>query len=202
VSLKEGLLQIRQLKHYIIAATFVFVLGIILGYSNSDAFHTLLTAQIDHMQGIANGIKQSDHRQWSLFFTIFMNNMLASAMTILFGVFFGIFPLYFLISNGLMLGYIATDHTKGQTVLFYLKAILPHGIIEIPAIILACAFGLRFGFLMVEGLWSLLNIERRILFSLKFHAFFRSLVPVGGIVTVMMLVAAIIESTVSYSLLK
>jgi stage II sporulation protein M len=202
VSFKEGLWQIRQMKHYIIAATFAFVLGIFLGYSNSDAFHILLSAQIDHMNGIANGIKQSDHHQWSMFYVIFFNNMLTSVMAILLGAAAGIFPLFFLISNGLLLGYIATDHTKGHTILFYLKGILPHGIFEIPAFILACACGIRFGFLLIEGLWSLLKAERRTVFSVKFRGYFKSLVPLGIVITVMMLVAAIIESTVTYSLLK
>ena len=65
------------------------------------------------MQGIVDGIKQSDHQQWSLFSRIILNNLLASVMAILFGFFFGLFPLYFLVSNGLTVGYLAANRGDG-----------------------------------------------------------------------------------------
>jgi stage II sporulation protein M len=194
--------QFRPMKHYLIAAIFVFVSGVILGYADSAAFHNLVHAQMDQLQGMANKIKQSDHRQWSLFTQIYLNNMLASVMAILLGSFFGILPLYFLVSNGLMVGYLAANRPDGQTMLYFLKGILPHGIIEIPAFVLACSIGLRLGFLVLESFGSLLNQERRAQFQIKFRTYLKQLVPMMILVAGLMLLAAVIESTITYNLMK
>jgi stage II sporulation protein M len=190
------------MKHYVIAAIFVFVLGVVLGYTDSGAFHNLAHAQIDQLQGVAKQIKQSDHRQWSLFTHIFLNNMLASVMAIFLGTFFGILPLYFLVSNGLMVGYLAANRPDGLTILSFLKGILPHGIIEIPAFILACALGLRLGFLVLESFGGLFSQERKAQFQIKFRTYLKQLAPMVILVAGLMLLAALIESTITYNLMK
>jgi stage II sporulation protein M len=157
---------------------------------------------MEHLKGMSDKIKQSDHLQWSLFYHIFLNNMLASIMAVLLGFFFGIFPLFVLVSNGLLMGYVAADRSEGHTLLFFLKGILPHGIIEIPAFILACALGLRLGFLMLEGSVSLFSPIRKVQFQINFHSYLKQLVRMMIIITGLMLAAAIIESTVTYSIMK
>jgi stage II sporulation protein M len=194
--------QLQPMKHYVIAAALVFVLGVILGYTDPTAFDKLIHAQIDQLKGISDQIKQSDHQQWSLFSRIILNNLLACAMAILLGLFFGVIPLYLLVSNGLMLGYLAANLKEGVTIFYFLKGILPHGIIEVPAFILACALGLRLGFLMLESIASLINLERREKFQIKFRAFIKLLVPMMILITGLMLLAAIIESTLTYTLMK
>jgi stage II sporulation protein M len=194
--------QLRPMKHFVIAAAFVFMLGVILGYTNPSGFDKLIHAQMDQLQGMADKIKQSDHQQWSLFSRIILNNLLASAMAILLGLFFGVIPLYFLVSNGLLIGYLAANRSEGETIFYFLKGILPHGIIEVPTFILACALGLRLGFLMLESLGSLFNLERREKFQIKFRAFIKLLVPMLILITGLMLLAAIIESTLTYALMK
>jgi stage II sporulation protein M len=194
--------QLRPMKHYVIAAALVFVLGVILGYTDPSAFDKLIHAQMDQLKGMANAIKQSDHQQWYLFSRIILNNLLACGMAILLGLFFGIIPLYFLVSNGLLIGYLAANRTDGVTIFYFLKGILPHGIIEVPTFILACALGLRLGFLMLESIGSLFNLGRREKFQVKFRAFIKLLVPMLILITGLMLLAAIIESTITYALMK
>jgi len=202
MDIQRMLRQFRPMKHYIIAAACVFVLGIILGYTDSGAYQSLLQAQIDQLQGMADIIKQSDHQQLSLFSHILLNNLLASILSILLGLFFGIFPLYFLVSNGLLLGFVATDRSGGQTFLYFLKGIVPHGIFEIPAFILACALGLRLGFLMLESIGGLFNEERRLRFQINFRSYIKLLATGIIMVIVLMLLAAVIESTVTYALMN
>jgi stage II sporulation protein M len=194
--------QFRPMKHYVIAAIFVFVLGVILGYVDSGAFHNLVHAQMDQLKAMANQIKQSDHRQWSFFTHIYLNNMLASVMAILLGSFFGLFPLYFLVSNGLMIGYLAANRSDGLTMFYFLKGILPHGIIEIPAFILACALGLRLGFLALESFGGIFSQERKAQFQIKFRTYLKQLAPMVILVAGLMLLAAVIESTITYNLMK
>jgi stage II sporulation protein M len=202
MKIQRWMQQLRPMKHYVIAAAFVFMLGLILGYTNSSDFDKLIHAQIDQMQGMADKIKQSDHQQWSLFSRIILNNLLTSAVAILLGAAFGVIPLFLLVSNGLLLGYVAANRTDGETIFYFLKAILPHGIIEIPTFIIACALGLRLGFLMLESIGSLFNLERREKFQIKFRAFIKLLVPMSILITGLMILAAIIESTLTYTLMK
>lgn len=202
MKIKAWFQQFLPMKHYLIASGLVLILGIILGYTDSNAYDSLINAQLKQMKAIAEGLKQSDHLQWSLFTKIILNNLRASGIVILFGFFFGLIPLFFLITNGILLGYVAANQLEGETLFHLLVGILPHGIIEIPAFVLACAVGLRFGFLMIESLGSLFNLERRVRYQLKLRAFLKLLIPLLAIIVVLMLLAAIIESTVTIELLK
>jgi stage II sporulation protein M len=202
MKIHNWLLLFRPMKHYIIAATFVFGLGIVLGYADPGSFHNLIQTQMEHLKGMTDKIKQSDQLQWSLFYHIYLNNMLAAIMAIILGLLFGIFPLFVLVSNGLLLGYVAADRSDGHTLLFFLKGILPHGIIEIPTFILACALGLRLGFLMLEGLVSWFSPKRKVEFQVKFRSYLKQLIPMMILITGLMLLAAIIESTLTYSIMK
>ncbi|WP_162462917.1 stage II sporulation protein M [Paenibacillus psychroresistens] len=202
MKLRGWLQQLQPLKHYVIAAAFVFILCVILGYVDSSSYEILIKAQMEQMQGIADGIKQSDHQQWSFFSHIILNNLLACAMAILFGFFFGLFPIYLLVSNGLFLGYVAANRGDEVTMLYFLKGILPHGIIEIPAFILACAVGMRFGSLVLQSIGGVFSLERKAKFQMKFRVFIRQLLPMVILIGGLMLLAAIIESTITYTLLK
>jgi stage II sporulation protein M len=202
MKIRGWLQQLQPLKHYVIAAALVFILCVILGYSDSSSYGILIKAQIEQMQGIADGIKQSDHQQWSLFSHIILNNLLASSMAIILGFLFGLIPIYLLVSNGLFIGYMAANRGDEITMLYFLKGILPHGIFEIPAFILACAMGMRFGSLMLQSIGSVFSLERKVRFQMKFRVFRKQLVPMVILIGGLMLLAAIIESTISYALLK
>jgi stage II sporulation protein M len=202
MKLQGWIQQFQPMKHYVIATAFVFLIGVFLGYTDSSAFEKLIHAQLEQMQGIADEIKQADHQQWELFLRIILNNLLASGVVILFGLFFGLVPLYFLVSNGMLLGYIAANRSEGETMFHILMGLLPHGIFEIPAIILASAVGLRLGFIMLESFGSLFNLERRKRYQMKLLAFIKLLIPMLALITGLMLLAAIIESTVTYTLMK
>jgi stage II sporulation protein M len=202
MKLQGWIQQFQPMKHYVIATAFVFLIGVFLGYTDSSAFEKLIHVQLEQMQGIADEIKQADHQQWELFLRIILNNLLASGVVILFGLFFGLVPLYFLVSNGMLLGYIAANRSEGETMFHILVGLLPHGIFEIPAIILASAVGLRLGFIMLESFGSLFNLERRKRYQMKLLAFIKLLIPMLALITGLMLLAAIIESTVTYTLMK
>ena len=192
----------KEMKHYLIVSTLVLILGIVLGIWYTDLFETLLTAQLERMKELIKGLAEKENQQWSMFVLILLNNLRALSMVIILGVFFGIFPLFFLLSNGLLIGFLASQHMNGATWFYFLKGILPHGIIEIPALIIASAYGIRFGFLMGEGIISVINAERRAKFVLKFSSFSRILLPLSILLSLMVFVAAVIESTLTYAIMK
>lgn len=80
------------------------------------------------------------------------------------------------------------------------KGLLPHGIIELAAIVIACAYGLRFGKMMLQGAGAALT--RRSGWGQQFEQFILRTLPVIVLIVVMLIVAAVIESTVTPWLLE
>jgi len=76
---------------------------------------------------------------------IFINNLQASAILFLGGVSFGLVTLLILSLNGFIIGIVAEMIRQEQGLVFFLAGVLPHGIFEIPAIILAGSYGILLG---------------------------------------------------------
>jgi stage II sporulation protein M len=82
---------------------------------------------------------------WKMFFAILLNNSAKSFAVLLSGILFGLVPLIAVAVNGYILG-IAYLFASGEV--GYLKAaktVLPHGVLEIPAVILSASYGLWLG---------------------------------------------------------
>lgn len=80
-----------------------------------------------------------------LFLLILLNNTVGALLVLLFGLLFGVLPVLSVAGNGLLLGVIYR-HAGG--IAGYGKAafgILPHGIFEIPALLVAASYGMWLG---------------------------------------------------------
>jgi len=91
---------------------------------------------------------------------IFWNNAFASLLALIFGLAAGLFPLFFVMSNGLAIGIVlemvvAKMGTAG--ILVFLAGILPHGVIELPAVFISASIGLKLGY---QALLSLIKAGR------------------------------------------
>ncbi len=72
------------------------------------------------------------------------NNILSSFMAVVFGFFLGIAPIFSIILNGYLLGFVSRFAVEESNI-FILWRLLPHGIFEFPAIIISIALGVRLG---------------------------------------------------------
>ncbi len=79
---------------------------------------------------------------------IFLNNAVKCFFAIVLGVGLGIIPILFVGGNGLILGLVAIETFNEKGLNFVLAALLPHGIIEIPMILISAGLGLRLGVYM------------------------------------------------------
>lgn len=84
---------------------------------------------------------------------IFRQNVVAVVLSLFLGIAFGIVPLLALGVNFFILGFLFAVVVLGVEASFlfggvaiFLLSIIPHGILEIPALLLAGAFGLKLGF--------------------------------------------------------
>lgn len=192
----------KEMKHYFIAAAATFLIGAYLGYTQSGQFQFLLDNQIKQLTDMVNSIGGKDHYQWRLLGFILMNNVMVSVFMVYSGVMLGIIPLFSLLSNGLVMGYIAHQNVPeigwGQ---FFL-AILPHGIIELPAFVLACAFGIKFGAVMLKSFVFLFSPARRAANNAAFVKLLKVSVPLVILVAVLLAAAAVVESMVTLRLVS
>jgi stage II sporulation protein M len=85
-----------------------------------------------------------------LFLFILINNTVKAFLVLILGLLFGVAPLFAVTSNGYVLGvaylYASAELGYGGALL----SLVPHGIFEIPAIILSSAYGLWLGMAVID----------------------------------------------------
>lgn len=121
---------------------------------------------------------------------IFFNNLSVSFYSVLFGFFLGLVPLLIITLNGFLPGLLFPYVSSKKSAFFFILGILPHGIFEIFAIILACALGFRMGRL------SLIKIYKKMFGKIDIsltNEFFQSFFLYLYIVIPLLFIAAIIE---------
>lgn len=130
----------------------------------------------------------SDHVIYEESWYFYFKNNFISCLIISLGIFFfGIPSIGLILFNGFMLGNaIANSFTQEYGVINILLALVPHGIFEISAIILAGGIGLKGITIYQKGFTKTLGIRVLLLFSL---------------ISLFLLIASVIEANISKSVL-
>jgi len=81
-----------------------------------------------------------------LMLLILVNNAVKALLVVLLGFALCLFPLLFTIGNGLILGFVAYHTLRFKGLILTVASLAPHGVLEIPAIILASGLGFEVGF--------------------------------------------------------
>ena len=115
-------------------------LGVVLGYIFPDMAEQFVTLFTGNLTG--SGIVDEDGTIRLL--PLLANNIRAAVATIAYGLFpFLFLPALSLGINSLLIGFFAAFYLKnGMSMLYFCAAIIPHGIFEIPALIISIALGL------------------------------------------------------------
>jgi len=125
---------------------------------------------------------------------IYLHNLRATILSLFGGILLGLFPLFALLGLGTDIGAILYLSASYKMMSLFALGILPHGIFELPAVIIASAWGLKLGF----G-WIKKPKEGRM-------AFLKSTIREGLyiflLVSVLLLIAAIIEGSLTPLFLK
>lgn len=190
--------QFNDMKYYLMTASIIFALGIILGWLYGGSYTNYFEQQMDSFRKINKFIETQQNPQIALFFVILINNLFKGILVVYLGFGLAIFPIIMLISNGLLLGYLFSKQPIEILWGLLCKGILPHGIIEIPAILIACAYGIKIGMHVIK-----LIIHKFFpnWFKDEWQNFKRTLFLTKRVViflTICFLVAAFIESTLTF----
>ncbi|HJV47073.1 MAG TPA: stage II sporulation protein M [Bacillota bacterium] len=196
--LKKGAKIVGANAKFLVLGLAIFVASILIGYLNADSIQKVaeeLLRQLDH---IARKIEEHGSPLYT-FWVIFQNNVLAALSMIGLGVFLGIYPILALTSNGILLGFMLKAFAlKGlNPAMVLLLGILPHGIVEISAIIFAASIGIKYGVLIFRIFSHLLNARGRQAVMDEFKQGLTELPFIVGSVIVLLFIAAVIESTIT-----
>ncbi|MFA5174061.1 MAG: stage II sporulation protein M [Candidatus Pacearchaeota archaeon] len=136
---KLGLKYLKESRKYIWFAFLIFLVFSLIGF----LFPVFFEKQIINL--IKDLVDKTEGLSWfGLIGYIFLNNLKSSFFALLLGIFFGIFPLISAIVNGYVLGFVAKK-TAGIEGFWVLWRLLPHGIFEIPAVMISMGLGLKLG---------------------------------------------------------
>lgn len=132
-----GYLKESRIYFWIIAA--LFLIAIVIGVIFPVFFQEFIKQLIENLAE-----KTKDMGFFQLFLFILENNVMTAFLGLLLGLILGLLPLLLVMFNGYVLGFVSgkVAGVEGSGVLLRL---LPHGIFEIPALVISLGLGLKLG---------------------------------------------------------
>lgn len=186
--LASFLAEIRNIVFHILSAMFLF-LGVILGKQISSSGIRQVIYALGYVPGEFNPMFKNVLGLPFLALDISFHNWQVSLATAISGIIFIIPVLTTLFFNGFILG-VAEDIV--QNIRMFLAAVLPHGIIELPAFVIAGSIGLNLGF---EFLKSLKN--RNVISNEVFHECLKETIYMVISLIPLFIIAGIIEAFIT-----
>lgn len=174
---------VSTIKPLFIICIFLFVFSLVIGYSMGD---NISQEQLEELLGGFPDPNEMD--VFGLLSFIIINNVSKSLVFMLAGFIFGIPSLFFTVLNGFFIGWIVLTFGRDYGFFFVTVGLLPHGIIEIPAILLSMAMGMGLGYSLINRLRGRGGLIRDFRSALGFYM--RTLVP-------MLFLSAVIEVTIT-----
>lgn len=171
---------VKTLAPVFALSLFLFIFSTFMGYSMGEDI------PVSVFEGILSNIPDpTESTSIEMFIAILSNNVLASFLFLASGIVVGLPPLLFIIVNGFFVGWVSYSVASELGLGFVVSTLLPHGIIEIPAITLCAAMGVGLGYQLINKLRRIGGLQRYVQDSLSL--FVKRIVP-------LLIVAAIIET--------
>lgn len=197
--MKKWWLAIKEERKYFAMVAVVFLTSAIAGYFNGDSLMEWLkqAGVFDEIQNVVHSIN-SDPTFLNAFTSIFFHNLLATAVIIVFGaLFFGIYPFFTILMNGMMLGttlLMAAKATGENPWMIFVHSILPHGIMELPAVVMAAGIGVHLGVAIFRRIRSFFLPKRLEASNAEWKIIRGRLIPNLATIVILLLFAAIVEA--------
>ena len=180
--------EYREYGTYIVAITLIFAASLIAGYCYAVLNPTESARFMEEIRAEFGWL--ADLSPLEIFLVIFLNNAIKALLVIIFGLLI-VIPAGFVAYNGWVLGIVICEEARTSGYLFVVAGILPHGIIELPMIVVSAALGTRLGvmaFLRMKGTISNKDILSEIKRSVNFYL--RWILP-------LLFIAALIETFIT-----
>ena len=132
-----------RLRLYLVIIIAVFIAFYILGYVSAILMPATGSNVVSNFKQEVMPLKSMS--PLGLMLGIFLNNAVKCFLVIVLGLAAGIAPLLFMLANGLILGIVIGVTIRGTSLAYVLVGTVPHGIIEIPMVLISSAIGLKLG---------------------------------------------------------
>ncbi len=176
------------MRNFVISAvimlTLVFFISAYIGYS----YAKLEPGLEEGLKQFFESFKGFLNNPLVLMLIIFANNAAKALIAMLAGFYFGIFPVVFVALNGYIVGAVISLREPEMGTLGVVMALLPHGVLEIPAIILACSYGVWLGYRFYKALFNGEEFKPYLMHALKVYV--KIILPV-------LFVAAFVEAFIT-----
>ena len=179
-------------RWWIIIAIVLFSIGIVFGLAAPDSITSLLSEELTSLEELGGTLAPFT---FSMFIFIFIKHVIALLVSFVLSPIFCLVPVLALAVNGWLVGLVSTIVMEEESLGFVLAGLMPHGIIELSALILGEAAALSFGAMVILVLFKKKD-RSQLMPSLKQNL--RYLV----IAFALLVPAAIIETFVTPLLLK
>lgn len=178
---------VRSLKPLFILCLLVFILSMTIGWYLGEDISQIITQNFAEM---VPNIENNDII--SIFSLIIFNNLFVNLLWIILGL-IGAFPsVYFSAFNGFMIGAFAYTFAAETSITLVFVGLLPHGVIEIPTMILSSSVGMGLGYTILNKIRGKGSIKKELNQAVKLYV--KRIIP-------LVILAAIIEVTITPLLL-
>jgi len=130
-------------RWYVVIAALLFLGGIAFGLGTPAGDAGVLTGDLSTLQQFARFLQ--DLSPVGMLFFILAKNVAALLFSFILSPLLCIVPIVALVLNGALIGLVAVPVASLTSVGYFLAAILPHGVIEIPALVMGEAAALSTG---------------------------------------------------------
>ncbi len=145
---KEIKLAFRNNKYLLLASVLIFVIPMITAYYYPDLFESYLTPLLEEFTK-----KVSDGTVTLSTESLFVNNVQVALILYAGSALFAVVGAFILFNNGLFIGFFGTK----MSLIPYLALTVPHGIFEIPAIMISCTGGFVLFSFILHFIWNFLE---------------------------------------------
>ena len=176
-----------EIALYFLLLLTVFAVSIYFGYDAAKTNPQMAKNFVDRFTSEFGFIKTLP--PMLIFLIIFINNSVKAFLAMILGVFFGLAPVFFVFVNGYMIGVVVYFVGSKIGMEKVAMMLLPHGVIEIPAILLACSYGMWLGRMLIRKMTgSKVSISDCIEQAIRYYL--KTVVP-------MLIIAAFVETFIT-----
>lgn len=182
---------LHLLRPFLVTSIVLFGVGFVIGLMIVHRFPQMAETFESSLAGFVKVFRGLPKLQLAA--AIFVNNTVKTLAVILLGTLLGVIPVFFLVVNGAALGVVWSLSSQTRGVSVSLLSLLPHGILELPAVFLGTAIGIMMGTSIARKLFaqSESKIGTELGHALKFFA---------TVIVPLLLVAAFVEAYVTSAL--
>lgn len=169
---------LKEAKNYFLVVFLLFILSSLFGFLFPVFLREYIRRFVEDLLAKTKGMGFLE-----LLTFILQNNLYTAFMGMILGIAFGVLPLVYTFMNGYVIGYVS-NAVVGEAGYRALLSLVPHGIFEIPALILSLGLGLKLGMFV----WAK-EKKKQLLYDLR-----KSLEVFVFVILPLLVIAAFIET--------